>query len=206
VRGPAAKPVVELSRADREAAEAWLGRYGAGRADARGVARIGVHPGGKWPVKRWPAEQFAALIEQLHERGGAKVVLFTGPDEVEATARVAGSVGARAVQLPAQGVRETAAVISVLDAMVACDGGIMHVAVAVGTPTVGIFGSSESEVWFPYEPWGPYRAARIGVDCRPCHRHVCPLGHTRCLNELDPALVVSRLDQVLAGGAGRARG
>jgi len=78
----------------------------------------------------------------------------------------------------------------------------MHTAVAVGTPTVGIFGSSQPAVWFPYESAGPYRAAHIDVECRPCHRHVCPLGHTRCLNELDPERVAV-LVETLPGGASR---
>jgi heptosyltransferase-2 len=80
--------------------------------------------------------------------------------------------------------------------MVACDGGIMHTSVAVGTPTAGIFGSSQSSVWFPYAAFGAYRAAEIDVPCRPCHQHVCPLGHTRCLNELTPAYVASILQSI----------
>jgi lipopolysaccharide heptosyltransferase II len=199
VHGAAAKPTLVLSGAEERAAEELMERAGA-RGPVPGRPRIGVHPGGKWDVKRWPAGKFAALVEHLHDRRGAQVLLFTGPDEVEATARVARAVGAKARVLPALSVREAAAVIARLDALVACDGGIMHVGVAVGTPTVGIFGSSEAEVWFPYEHLGPYRAARIPVDCRPCHRHVCPLGHTRCLNELDVTAVAARIDEVVAVG------
>ena len=101
------------------------------------------------------------------------------------------------VRLDAMDIRTTAAVISRLDAMVACDGGIMHTAVAVGTPTAGIFGSSQSSVWFPYQSFGPFRPAQIDVPCRPCHRHVCPLGHTRCLNELAPAHVADVLQSIM---------
>jgi heptosyltransferase-2 len=86
--------------------------------------------------------------------------------------------------------------------MLACDGGVMHLAAALGTPTVGIFGSSEPEVWFPYTGSGPYAAAYIDVPCRPCHQHVCPLGHTRCLNELGAAQVATQVMQVLKQGRG----
>ena len=89
------------------------------------------------------------------------------------------------------------AVISRLGAMVACDGGVMHVSAAVGTPTVGVFGSSEPSVWFPYAGEGPFRAAYIDVECRPCHRHVCPLGHTRCLNDLSAAMVAREVAAVM---------
>lgn len=193
VRGPASKPVLELTETERNAAEGLLA--GAG-VPAGPRPRIGIHPGGKWTVKRWPAASFAALVTRL-EAMGARVVLFTGPDEEDATSDVRSKLASPVAVLEALPVRTVAGVISRLDAMVACDGGIMHTSVAVGTPTVGIFGSSQSSVWFPYEQQGPYRAAQIDVECRPCHRHVCPLGHTRCLNELTAARVAARLGEVL---------
>jgi ADP-heptose:LPS heptosyltransferase len=195
-----ATPVLRLSDAEREAAESLLMAAGARAGTA---PRIGVHPGGKWAVKRWPAAHFAELLRSL-EHSGMRAVLFTGPDEVQATREVERMLGRDTVVLDALPVRTVAAVISRLDGMVACDGGIMHTAAAVGTPTVGIFGSAQPSVWFPYEALGAHRAAYIEVDCRPCHRHVCPLGHTRCLNDLRPDRVRSVLDDVLARGMRRA--
>jgi lipopolysaccharide heptosyltransferase II len=191
ISGAPGKPTLALGPAEIGAADATLA----------GVSRdgplIGVHPGGKWSVKRWPTGRFVELIERLRA-GGATVVVFTGPDEPEATGRVREQVGDGAAFLPAMPVREVAAVMSRLDAMVACDGGVMHVSVAVGTPTVGIFGSSEAGVWFPYEHAGPFRAAAIDVPCRPCHKHECPLGHTRCLNDLGASYVARLVGDVLA--------
>ena len=193
VRGPARKPVITIGAPEADAAEAQLENAG---APAGGAPRIGVHPGGKWAVKRWPARHFAELVDMI-VAAGARPVLFTGPDEPEATNEVVGLVRTPAARLDALDIRTTAAIISRLDAMIACDGGVMHTSVAVGTPTVGIFGSSQSAVWFPYESSGPYRAAEIDVPCRPCHQHVCPLGHTRCLNELLPAHVASLLKSIV---------
>lgn len=194
VRGPATKPMLAIGQRERDAAEAHL--ENAGARSVAGTPRIGVHPGGKWSVKRWPAAHFAALVDRL-EKAGARVVLFTGPDERDATDDVMRRVASGPARLEPLDIRTTAAVISSLDAMVACDGGIMHTSVATGTPTVGIFGSSQSSVWFPYEEFGPYRAAQIDVPCRPCHQHVCPLGHTRCLNELSPEQVASILEPLM---------
>jgi heptosyltransferase-2 len=193
VRGPARKPVITIGAPEADVAEAQLENAG---APAGGAPRIGVHPGGKWAVKRWPARHFAELVDMI-VAAGARPVLFTGPDEPEATNEVVGLVRTPAARLDALDIRTTAAIISRLDAMIACDGGVMHTSVAVGTPTVGIFGSSQSAVWFPYESSGPYRAAEIDVPCRPCHQHVCPLGHTRCLNELLPAHVASLLKSIV---------
>lgn len=147
---------------------------------------VGIHPGGKWSVKRWPSEKFVELVGRLQSELGAEVVVFTGPEERDATESLR-PTGVRILDVLA--IRALAAVVSRLDAMVACDGGVMHVSAAVGTPTIGIFGSSEPAVWFPYP--APHRAAFIEIDCRPCHRHECPLGHTRCLNDL-PAAAVTR--------------
>jgi ADP-heptose:LPS heptosyltransferase len=198
VTGPATRPALFFAESERAAARDCLARAGV----VPGTTAIGVHPGGKWSVKRWPAEKFAELVTALRRRTDTRVVLFTGPGEEEATARVAALAGDAAAVLPAMGVREAAAVIAELGAMVACDGGIMHVAVAAGTPTVGIFGSAEPAVWFPYESFGPYRSASIPLDCRPCHRHACPLGHTRCLNDLSAGHVCARVEEVIAPGRG----
>lgn len=179
----AAKPSLALAPDEAAAADDLLKVASARRL------RVGIHPGGKWSVKRWPTEKFVELIAILEQELDAEAVVFTGPDEPDATERVRERVSDRAVFLDPLPIRTLAAVISRLDAMVACDGGVMHVAAAVGTPTVGIFGSSEPSVWFPYEGAGPHRAAYIDVECRPCHQHVCPLGHTRCLNELSAAAV-----------------
>ncbi len=194
---PAGKPSLAVTASERAAAEDVLAGVGA----RGGRARVGMHPGGKWPVKRWPAEKFARLAELARSRGGTDVVLFTGPGEQDATRAVHERCGDAVRVLPVLGVRSVAAVIAQLDAMVACDGGIMHVAVAVGTPTVGIFGSSEWEVWFPYESFGPFRAARVEVPCRPCHRHECPLGTTACLMDLSAESVWNDLERVLTEGS-----
>jgi lipopolysaccharide heptosyltransferase II len=193
VVGRASKPSLELSGGERARADQAIRGTGSLRRPL-----IGVHPGGKWSVKRWPTEKFTELVRTLRERCGADVLLFTGPGEAEATVALQAAVGDAARSAPVMGVRDLAAVISRLDAMVACDGGVMHVSAAVGTPTVGIFGSSEPAVWFPYTGEGPYEAACIEVECRPCHRHECPLGHTRCLYELTAASVADRVVRVLA--------
>jgi lipopolysaccharide heptosyltransferase II len=195
--GRAKKPVLSVAREEAAAVDAQLSQV---RASAGPL--VGVHPGGKWSVKRWPTEKFVELVRILTDAHGARVVVFTGPDEREATDRVHERIGDRATYLEVMPVRTLAAVLSKLDAMVACDGGVMHLSAALGTPTVGIFGSSEPAVWFPYAGEGPYRAASIDVECRPCHRHECPLGHTRCLNELSAAAVAACVADVLSQARG----
>lgn len=191
--GAAGKPTLSLRDDELARARRALGQVGLGE----GQRVVGVHPGGKWSVKRWPTASFAALTTLIRDRLGATVVAFTGPGEEEHTEALRREARGEVACLPVLPVREFAAVVASLDAMVACDGGAMHVAVAVGTPTVGIFGSAEPDVWFPYEQLGPYRAAYREMDCRPCHRHECPLRHTECLNALSAESVLAVLASVM---------
>lgn len=197
----AGKPALVSSPEEVEAARDLLDRRGVEtrRPDR---PRIGVHPGGKWEVKRWPASSFARLAGILRDTWDADVVVFTGPGEARFTDRVAGETGDGVTVLPEMNVRSVAAVLSLLDGMVVSDGGIMHLSVAVGTPTVGLFGSAEPDIWFPYETMGPFAAAYVPLDCRPCHRHVCPLGHTACLADLSPESVAESIRRLMAGQGG----
>jgi ADP-heptose:LPS heptosyltransferase len=167
---------------------------------------VGIHPGGKWEVKRWPVESFAALARSLVQRHGLGVVVMVGPGEEAYREALRRALGESAAYLPDMSIREIVAVIASLDGMVANDGGIMHASVAVGTPTVGLFGSSEPDIWFPYESFGPFVPACEPIDCRPCHKHVCD--HRSCLVRLTPETVESKLIETMnqaaaTGTAGR---
>lgn len=192
VESRATRPVLTLREAERERAVEKLREFGAAGSPER---TVGLHPGGKWEVKRWPVEYFADLALRLFEKHGLRVVVLIGPGELSYQDALRARLGSRAIYLPTLLIRETAAVISALDGMVVGDGGIMHVSVAVGTPTVGLFGSSEPAIWFPYESFGPFAAAWVPVECRPCHLHVCDrLG---CLRDLSAERVETELVRVL---------
>jgi ADP-heptose:LPS heptosyltransferase len=203
VTGTPGKPVLDPQPGDIEAARDVLESHG---VDTRRPdrPRIGIHPGGKWAVKRWPAPAFAALAVTLAEEWNARVVAFTGPGDGAHSERLRENLGGRTDVsfLPLLPIRTVAAALSLLDGFVVSDGGVMHLSVAVGTPTVGIFGSAEPDIWFPYESFGPYTPACVEMECRPCHQHVCPLGHTNCLNELTADFVATRLRGVMTARDG----
>ncbi len=183
------KPNVEIAEDSKKWADEWL-------IEKRLAGRlVGLHPGGKWSVKRWPLERFQQLARLLAERGD-RVVVFTGPGETRLSKELADAVEGSAALVPERSIADVAALISRLNAMVVSDGGVMHVSVAVNTPTVGIFGSAEPDKWFPYEHLGAFRAAFEPIDCRPCHQHECPLGHTRCLKDITPQRVLADVEAV----------
>ena len=187
IDGPESKPSLTMSAVERERALSTLRQIGVD-LDA---PVVGIHPGGKWEVKRWPVDYFASLAERMIDGYGMQILVMHGPGEEVYRDQLAAQVEDRARYLPTLPIRHTAAIIEALDAVVVNDGGIMHVAVAVGTPTVGVFGSSEPDVWFPYEAYGPYVPAYVPITCRPCHSHVC--SHISCLRKVTADMVEQKL-------------
>ena len=149
------------------------------------------------PAKRWPEQHFATLGRQLARGFDAEPVLIGSrdPDEVRLCDRLAASLGGR--NLAGQTDLPTlAAVLHRALLFVGNDSGPMHLAAALGTPTVGIFGST-SPGWTA--PRGR-RAAVAGphpVDCTPCFRKQCPIG-LPCLVDLAPSSVWAVIESVLA--------
>ena len=139
---------------------------------------VALHPGGTWPAKLWPAERFADLTDLLVAKTHAQIVLTKGPRDGEAAGKVESAVVGGVLSLPVLPLRQLAAILSLCAACVANDSGPMHIAAAVGTPTIGLFGPGEENIWFPYTPAFPggspkHIALRKDVPCHPCHLNVC---------------------------------
>jgi predicted lipopolysaccharide heptosyltransferase III len=139
---------------------------------------IGLHPGATWPAKMWQKESFADLADLLKAKLGAQVVLTQGPNDEELVSSISKKAVSPVTVLGKLPLRQLAAVLSLMNVYVANDCGPMHIAVAVGTKTIGIFGPGEDNIWFPYVP--PYYdvsaghiALRRDVSCHPCHLDFC---------------------------------
>ena len=134
---------------------------------------IGIHPGATWPAKKWFPERFAQLARTLRRRPGTLVVLTAGAKDGETVAAVQAASPEPLPVLRALPLRGLAAAIAACSAYVANDAGPLHIAAAVGTPTVGLFGPGEDAIWFPYPAEEGHRALRKEVPCHPCHLDVC---------------------------------
>jgi heptosyltransferase-2 len=167
---------------------------------AHGVAPerplVALAPGSVWATKRWP--YYPELAQILADE--ARIVVVGS---------AADSPLARAVAVAAPGVIDTTGQLSLLASaelirrcgvLVTNDSAPMHLASAMGTPTVAVFGPTVPE--FGFGPLAP-RASVVGHDtlpCRPCDRHGpqrCPLGHHHCMRELQPSLVAERARALL---------
>jgi len=181
-----------IALTDLERAE---GRARLDRALPAGTPRVGLHPGNRWPSKRWPEARFVALARAI-PRLKARVVVLGGPGEEDLARRVASGAPVLA-GLP---LRESWAVIAALDALVTVDGSPIHAGPAVGTPTVGILGPTEPEIWFPYGPDEGHQLLSREIWCRPCHRHEC--ARMDCLDWISVGDALQAVGRALAHGGG----
>jgi predicted lipopolysaccharide heptosyltransferase III len=184
----------EPGPADREAAGRWLAVHGLG-PDRPFVA---MHPGAKWPPKRWPAERFGQLAARLEAQGEAVVLLGDAADRplldavTAATAAQAPLVMAGELPLGAVG-----ALIQRARLFMGNDSGLMHLACAVGTPTIALFGPTLPERTGPLGLAG--HAVAEPIACRPCRlyftRDRCERGHNYCMDliAVDAVWALARL-------------
>lgn len=170
-----------------------------------GLQPQGYHvfaPGAEFgPAKRWPAAHFATLARQLT----LPVVLLGSGKEAALCDEISALAPGRCFNFAGKTALEQAlSVIAASKSAVSNDSGLMHVAAAYGVPQVAVFGSSSplhtpplndkaTVLWLKNEP--SYRPA---LDCAPCFQRDCPLGHTRCLNDVLPSAVFAALNR---GGA-----
>ncbi len=139
---------------------------------------VGIHPGATWPAKKWAWENFADLGDLIRAKLHTQVVLLQGMNDAELVDNIARRTTGQIRILPPMRLRQLAAIISCFKTYVTNDNGTMHIAVAVGTRTIGIFGPGEENIWFPYVPplYPPetgHIALRKSVPCHPCHLNVC---------------------------------
>jgi heptosyltransferase-2 len=112
---------------------------------------VALAPGAVGPGKAWPVEHYAALARQLAEDGHAVWVLG-GPNETTFAAQIAAAGGNAVRDLTGKDLRHAAIALAAADVAVANDSGLMHIAAAIGTPTVAIFGPSSPTHWAPLNP------------------------------------------------------
>ena len=158
-----------------------------GGAWAPGASLIVMHVGGTWPAKLWGAERFAALADRAVQELGATVLLSGGPRDAATVDAVLARVQQPVAPLGVLPLRMLAAVLAEATAVVSNDAGPMHIAAAIGTPTIGLFGPGQEEIWFPYERSLGHQALRHDVPCHPCHLNVCNRtgdGYMECMQGL----------------------
>jgi ADP-heptose:LPS heptosyltransferase len=150
---------------------------------------VGLHPGSRPPARRWPADYFADVANNLAQRFDAQIILTGGPDEEQTAQAVLKHIKMPTLNLAGKtSLGGLAAVISKLDLFISNDTGPSHIACAVDTPSITIFGPADCQRWAPLDTiHHPF--VRRPVACSPCGYWECPIDH-RCLRWLNPEMVL----------------
>ena len=191
---PSAARIELLERFERETGLA------AGRQGPL-VRIVGLSPGASFgTAKRWPAARFAELALRLYKESGAACVLFGSPMEKELAEEVVASAGIPALSLAGHtSLAEFMQLIQGCDLFVTNDTGTMHLAAALGVPTLALFGpTNENET----RPLGPRVELVAGqAFCRPCKLRHCPTDH-RCMNSISVEKVFQTAQAMLRHASG----
>ncbi|MFY9329122.1 MAG: putative lipopolysaccharide heptosyltransferase III [Georgfuchsia sp.] len=134
---------------------------------------IHVHPTSRWLFKCWPAEKTAALLDALHAQGH-QLVLTAAPDakEMALIASIMAATNAPCVNLSGKlSLKELAAFTAQARLFIGVDSAPMHIAAAMGTPTVALFGPSGDKEWGPWQV--SHRVVTTDHSCRPCGQAGC---------------------------------
>ncbi len=153
-------------------------------------------PGAEYgPTKRWPTSHFAELAQKLvAQNPSAQFILLGGKDDLELTNEIctkAQQVGNIHNWCGSTTLDEAIALIGMSKAVISNDSGLMHIAAALQTPQVAIFGSSDPSHTPPLS--NKAKVLWLNLPCSPCHKKECPLGHLNCLNDILPEQVFATL-------------
>ena len=153
---------------------------------------VGFCPGAEFgTAKQWPEGHFAELGRRLVAEGKSVWVLGSSADG-RAGAEITRDIGAGCTNLTGKTtLLDAIDLLALCESVVTNDSGLMHIAAAVGRPLTAIYGSTSPGFTPPLS--NQARTVSLGLDCSPCFRRECPLGHRNCLKLLSPDLVQDSL-------------
>ncbi len=184
-------PPPPVLRVDAANCQALLVRLGVGARPA-----IALMPGAAYgPAKQWPIDSFTALARRL-TADGLEVWVLGSAAEQPLGEQIRSGAGSNVFNLCGQtSLEDTVDLLSATRAAVTNDSGLMHVAAAAGTHVVAVYGSSSPDFTPPLTARRTIHYLRL--DCSPCFKRECPLGHLNCLRQISPESVQGAMAEVL---------
>jgi len=159
------------------------------QAKLDGQRTIALNFSGGWPAKRWPLDRFAHLADRLQEIYDANILIIWGPGDRERALELQSLATKKTILIPEANLAQLAAILEKADVLVTTDSGPMHIAAAMGTPCVALFGPTNAKLQGPYGDIHEV-VLKTGLECLGCNRLDC--SHPACMT----GLIVS---DVLAG-------
>ena len=153
---------------------------------------LALCPGAEYgPAKRWPAEHFAEVARQMQAMGW-QIWLFGSEKDRAVTLKINQLAGGGCRDFAGEtSLAEAVDLMSLVDAVVSNDSGLMHVAAALDKKLVALYGSSDPGFTPPLHPDAVIVSLKL--DCSPCFKRDCPLGHTQCLSGIAPERVLAAI-------------
>jgi len=181
------QPKVYLSRRELESAGQWLGE----RRGCR-LPLIGVHPGASCETQRWPSEYYAQLGSLLLREKRQGLIVFGGPEDRERVDAIAEQIGEPVLTCVTEDIRRFSALVSYCKILVCNNSGPLHVACALGVPTVSVMGPTVKERWMPRGK--RHRVLRAnGLPCIGCNGASCRIGTHECMRTIIPEQVMAAI-------------
>lgn len=168
-------PVPRIAVPSNEIA-AWRRKAGVGNGPA-----VALAPGAVGPSKRWSyyAQTASALV-----RAGVDVWVVGGPGETAQAQDIVAAAGIGARDVTGSDLRDGIFALAGADVVISNDSGLLHVAAAIGTPSVGIFGPTSAWHYAPLNELAAIIETKTDVSCRPCHKPTCRMLHHRCMRDI----------------------
>jgi heptosyltransferase-2 len=161
---------------------------------------VALAPGSVGASKRWTYYPEAA---RLLAGRGLDVWVIGGPGEKALAGEIVAAGGPRVHDLTGTDLRNGILAMAAADVAISNDSGLMHIAAALGTPTMGIFGPTSPYHWAPLNGLAATVQTKTVVPCQPCHRPVCTMNDHRCMRDIPASDVVAIAERVLADAGAR---
>lgn len=164
---------------------------------------FGIAPGsGKGQkFKRWPFKHYTEVIKQLIKYFSGDIILFIGKDEEDLVFDIKKDLGYLPTIVIGKTIHQVAAVMKRCSLIIANDSGLMHVAAAVGTPVIGIFGPTDPVRTRPYG--NNNKVVSLTLPCSPCYDHFKPKFRCmnqvsfKCMQDLNPEIILAEVKNIL---------
>lgn len=184
------RPVFPLSKESVEFSKQWIAESG-----LTGKKIFGLNTGGGWEAKKWDLRSFARLAESIHQEYGFTIVLFWGPGEFDDIIHLQKLITVPSFVIPKTTLTEMGALLAQCSYLVSNDSGPMHIAAALGVPTLGIYGPTDPKLQGPFgdnNMWVRHEA----LDCLACNLTKCPIGNI-CMTDLSADIVFHSVQQLI---------
>ena len=183
------KPEIFLSADEKTWAREWITRGGLGQKPL-----VGMHPGAYYESQRWQGDNFAELIDLLHDDGNADVLLFGGPGDKALCQRIEQKAATGVHSFLTNDIRKFSALLASCRVLICNNSGPLHMAVALNVPTISTMGPTNKERWMPIGH--DHQVFRIDdLPCIGCNLGYCKIKTHDCMRLITPGKIFQAIEE-----------